>query len=117
MTTKSGTDAQRDRDRPGEGHHDRRQAPCAITSKRSTKDAPDYIRALAARTERLFKSDIREIHRIVLGRVDPAEAGAVQPASACDPLLIGEDPVPYDGFMAARLEASLNPMSSCCPVR
>lgn len=39
------------------------------------KDALDYVRALAARGETLREADIREIHRLVAVRIDPAEAG------------------------------------------
>lgn len=39
------------------------------------KDALQYVRALADRAERLRETDVREIHRLVMGRVDPYEAG------------------------------------------
>ena len=39
------------------------------------KDALHYVRALADRGERLRETDVREIHRLVTGRVDPDEAG------------------------------------------
>src|SRR5260370_5361827 len=39
------------------------------------KDALHYVRALADRGERLRETDVREIHRQVLGRLDPYEAG------------------------------------------
>jgi Fic family protein len=39
------------------------------------KDALDYVRALADRTEPLREINVREIHRLVVARVDPNEAG------------------------------------------
>jgi Fic family protein len=39
------------------------------------KAALDYVRRLAARAEPLREGDVREIHRLVLARVDPDEAG------------------------------------------
>lgn len=39
------------------------------------KDALDYMRALAARPEPVREGDVRELHRLVMGRVDPREAG------------------------------------------
>ncbi len=55
------------------------------------KDALDCVRALAARDETLREADIREIHRLVLARVDPREAGQYsrhQRAIAGSPLLL-----------------------------
>lgn len=39
------------------------------------KAALDYVRQLAGRDETLREGDIREIHRLVLARIDPDEAG------------------------------------------
>ncbi len=39
------------------------------------KDALDYVNALAGRAEPVREIDIREIHRLVMQRVDPDEAG------------------------------------------
>ena len=39
------------------------------------KDALDYARVLAGRKEALREGDVREIHRLVTGRADPAESG------------------------------------------
>ena len=39
------------------------------------KDALDYVRVLAARGEALREVDVRELHRLVLGRSVPREAG------------------------------------------
>lgn len=39
------------------------------------KDAIAYVRQLAQREESLREADVREIHRLVLGRSDPREAG------------------------------------------
>ena len=40
------------------------------------RDALGYIRTLAARGEPIRETDIREIHRLILARIDPDEAGA-----------------------------------------
>src|SRR5947209_3901219 len=39
------------------------------------RDALHLVRALAAAGERVREIDIREIHRLLIGRVDPDEAG------------------------------------------
>jgi len=39
------------------------------------KDALDYVRALASRDEPLRETDIRELHKLVVGRSLPKEAG------------------------------------------
>ena len=39
------------------------------------KDALDYVRALAGRDEPLREADIRELHKLVVGRSLPKEAG------------------------------------------
>lgn len=39
------------------------------------RDALDFVRALGAAAEPIREGDIREIHKLVLGRGDPAEAG------------------------------------------
>ena len=38
------------------------------------RDALAYVRVLAARAEKLREGDVREIHRLVLGRTDPDSA-------------------------------------------
>jgi len=40
------------------------------------RDALGYIRMLGARNEPIRETDIREIHRLILTRIDPDEAGA-----------------------------------------
>lgn len=40
------------------------------------RDALHFMRVLAARDEPIREADLREIHRLVLGRSDPEEAGA-----------------------------------------
>ena len=40
------------------------------------RDALAYVRSLAAGTEPLRESDLRSIHRLVMQRVDPGEAGS-----------------------------------------
>lgn len=39
------------------------------------KDALDYVRDLARRDEPIRELDVRQIHRLVMGRTDPEEAG------------------------------------------
>lgn len=39
------------------------------------RDALGYVRILAGRVETLREGDVREIHRLVTGRVEPGEAG------------------------------------------
>lgn len=43
------------------------------------RDALGFVRALARRGERLRESDVREIHRLVLARSNPEEAGRYSP--------------------------------------
>jgi Fic family protein len=55
------------------------------------KDALDYVRALAADTRPIRETDIREIHRFVLQRVAPEDAGrysAHQRAIAGSPFVV-----------------------------
>ena len=55
------------------------------------KAALDYIRRLAPHSEPLREGDVREIHRLVLGRADPDEAGRYsrhQRAIAGSPLIL-----------------------------
>ena len=40
------------------------------------RDALAYVRTLAAATESIRETDLRNIHRLVMQRVDPAEAGS-----------------------------------------
>src|SRR5688572_15365458 len=39
------------------------------------RDALHFVRALAATGERVREIDIREIHRLIIGRIEPEEAG------------------------------------------
>ena len=39
------------------------------------KDALDYVRSLAGRKEPIRENDVRQIHGLILGRVDPSEGG------------------------------------------
>ncbi len=63
------------------------------------RDALHLVRALVATSERLRESDIRELHRLIAVRTDPAQAGhyiwhqreiAGAPAPAEIPKLVGE---------------------------
>ncbi len=39
------------------------------------RDALDYVRKLARQDRPVRETDIRQVHALVIGRIDPAEAG------------------------------------------
>jgi len=96
------------------------------------RDALAYIRALAARSEPIRETDIREIHRLILSRIDPDEAGAysrhqrmiagsavVLPSPAEIPALMGDfvrwlqaaPPDPDSAFTAHARLVAIHPFS------
>lgn len=96
------------------------------------KDALDYVRALAARDEPIREGDVREMHRLVIGRVDPGEAGRysdhqrqilgstlVLPSPAAIPALMGDfgqwlakaPPTPETAFTAHERLVTIHPFS------
>ena len=96
------------------------------------QDALRYVRALAGRGERLRETDVREFHRLIMGRVDPDEAGrysrhqrmiagstVILPSPAeISPLmgdfaqwLAGASPVPEAAFTAHARLVAIHPFS------
>ena len=96
------------------------------------KDALDYVRALAARDEPVREGDVRAIHRLVMRRVDPDEAGRysghqrqilgstlVLPSPAEIPALMGDlgqwlakaPPTPETAFTAHEGLVTIHPFS------
>ena len=96
------------------------------------RDALGYIRTLAARGEPIRETDIREIHRLILARIDPDEAGAyshhqrliagspmVLPSPAEIPALMGDfvrwlqaaPPDPDTAFSAHARLVAIHPFS------
>ncbi|MGA8551341.1 MAG: Fic family protein [Stellaceae bacterium] len=96
------------------------------------RDALGYVRTLAARSEPIRETDIREIHRLILTRIDPDEAGAysrhqrmiagsavVLPSPAEIPALMGDfvrwlqgaPPDPETAFAAHARLVAIHPFS------
>jgi Fic family protein len=65
------------------------------------RDALGFVRTLAQAGEKVREIDIREMHRLIMTRLDPEEAGRYSTHQRT----IAE---PYRRFMAERLEASLD---------
>ncbi len=96
------------------------------------RDALDYVRVLASRDEATCEGDIREIHRLVLGRSHPGEAGkysqhqrriqgstVIFPSPVAIPALMGElgqwlgsaEVTPQAAFEAHAQLVSIHPFS------
>jgi Fic family protein len=96
------------------------------------KDAIDYVRVLASRDEPIREGDVRAIHRLVMGRVEPAEAGRysdhqrqilgstlVLPSPAEIPALMGDlgqwlakaPPTPETAFAAHERLVTIHPFT------
>ena len=96
------------------------------------KDAIDYVRVLAMRGELVRESDVRAVHQLVMGRVDPTEAGCysdhqrqilgstlVLPSPAEIPALMGDfgqwlstaPPTPQTAFTAHERLVAIHPFT------